>query len=143
MLINLLLRLSSAQKKKKVRKASIQIQQNAMKTSKMQRLTTSKSKKDKDTGLKKTQLSSAIIAKNLVILQKNARMKRNGIIAYYVEKILMTLLIAMKKCVLSVTRLVIMLKNVRKRISYSARNVTILVMRVTDASKCGLSQMSI
>ena len=84
---------------------------------------------------------SATIVKNLVIWQESVRIKRREIIVSYVARTPTTHLSAMKRCASSATRLVIMPRTAKRRMSFSARNVTMLATNMIDASRNGLSQI--
>jgi len=90
---------------------------------------------------RRIQLLSAIIVGSLDIWPRNVQMRLNIIIAYCVEKIHMSLLIVMKKCVLNVIKLDIKQEIVRKKILLIAKNVTMLVIGKIGALKNGSNQL--
>ena len=82
--------------------------------------------------MKKIQQSSVIIANNLDILQGSVQTRQKELVVFYVARILMIVLNVPKKCVLSVTKLVIKPKSVKKLKIFNALNAIQLVMKRID-----------
>jgi hypothetical protein len=82
--------------------------------------------------VKKIQQSSVIIANNLDILQGSVQTRQKELVVFYVARILMIVLNVPKKCVLSVTKLVIKPKSVKKLKIFNALNAIQLVMKRID-----------
>ena len=79
-----------------------------------------------------TQQSSVIIANNLDILQGSVQTRQKELVVFYVARILMIVLNVPKKCVLSVTKLVIKPKSVKKLKIFNVLNAIQLVMKRID-----------
>ena len=79
------------------------------------------------------QLSNATIANSLDIWPETVPTKQKGKIAYYVVVTSTIPSIALKRCVLNATKLVIKPRNAERKILSSATNVALLATMRLDA----------